>query len=185
MEKQEMYEGKSLKESLEAIRKGLEEDKAFLERSLLNPDPDNRQMEEARIQNVLVLASVMKKILDRFAKSDELVLETAKEENRRFDEKLEKQETEIREVCEEAENAYKEEERQNISEEDNHELSLQYETHTLGCPSDGDNIEYDWTVESGKECFTEGKGKTKKKSKKNKKNKKDKKSKKDKKKDKK
>ncbi len=160
MEKQEIFEGKSLKESLEAIRKGLEEDKAFLQLSMLDPDPDARQAEEARIQNVLALAGVMEEILSRFVKGDEVVVETAKEENRRFDENLEKQETEIREACEEAEN----------------------KTHTLGCPSDGDNIEYDWTVDSGKECFTEGKGKTKKKSKKNKK---DKKSKKDKKKDKK
>lgn len=185
MEKQEMNEGMSLKEALEAIRKGLEEDKAFLQLSMLDPDPDARQAEEARIQNVLALAGVMEEILSRFVKGDEVVVETAKEENRRFDENLEKQETEIREACEEAENTYKEEECQNISDEDNHEISLKYETHTLGCPSDGDNIEYDWTVDSGKECFTEGKGKTKKKSKKNKKNKKDKKSKKDKKKDKK
>ena len=168
MEKQEMNEGMSLKEALEAIRKGLEEDKAFLRLSMLDPDPDARQAEEGRIQNVLAL-----------------VVETAKEENRRFDENLEKKETEIREACEEAENIYKEEEDGDMSDTDDRELSLRYETHTLGCPSDGDNIEYDWTVESGKECFTEGKGKTKKKSKKNKKNKKDKKSKKDKKKDKK
>ena len=182
MEKQEMNEGMSLKEALEAIRKGLEEDKAFLRLSMLDPDPDARQAEEGRIQNVLALAGVMEEILSRFAEGDEVVVETAKEENRRFDENLEKQETEIREACEEAENTYKEEECRNSSDEDNHEISLKYETHTLGCPSDGDNIEYDWTVDSGKECFTEGKGKTKKKSKKNKK---DKKSKKDKKKDKK
>ena len=175
----------SVKEALEAIRKGLEEDKAFLELLLLDPDPDARQAEEGRIQNVLALAGVMEEILSRFVKGDEVVVETAKEENRRFDENLEKQETEIREACEEAENIYKEEEDGDMSDTDDRELSLRYETHTLGCPSDGDNIEYDWTVESGKECFTEGKGKTKKKSKKNKKNKKDKKSKKDKKKDKK
>lgn len=42
MEKQEIFEGKSLKESLEAIRKGLEEDKAFLQLSMLDPDPDAR-----------------------------------------------------------------------------------------------------------------------------------------------
>ena len=47
MEKQEIFEGKSLKESLEAIRKGLEEDKAFLQLSMLDPDPDARQAEEA------------------------------------------------------------------------------------------------------------------------------------------
>lgn len=175
----------SVKEALEAIRKGLEEDKAFLELLLLDPDPDARQAEEGRIQNVLALAGVMEEILSRFAGGDEIVVETAKEENRRFDENLEKKETEIREACEEAENIYKEEEDGDMSDTDDRELSLRYETHTLGCPSDGDNIEYDWTVDSGKECFTEGKGKTKKKSKKNKKNKKDKKSKKDKKKDKK
>lgn len=175
----------SVKEALEAIRKGLEEDKAFLELLLLDPDPDARQAEEGRIQNVLALAGVMEEILGRFAEGDEIVVETAKEENRRFDQNLEKKETEIREACEEAENIYKEEEDGDMSDTDDRELSLRYETHTLGCPSDGDNIEYDWTVESGKECFTEGKGKTKKKSKKNKKNKKDKKSKKDKKKDKK
>lgn len=175
----------SVKEALEAIRKGLEEDKAFLELLLLDPDPDARQAEEGRIQNVLALAGVMEEILSRFAEGDEIVVETAKEENRRFDENLEKKETEIREACEEAENIYREEEDGDMSDTDDRELSLRYETHTLGCPGDGDNIEYDWTVESGKECFTEGKGKTKKKSKKNKKNKKDKKSKKDKKKDKK
>lgn len=175
----------SVKEALEAIRKGLEEDKAFLELLLLDPDPDARQAEEGRIQNVLALAGVMEEILSRFAEGDEIVVETAKEENRRFDENLEKKETEIREACEEAENVYKEEEDGDMSDTDDRELSLRYETHTLGCPGDGDNIEYDWTVESGKECFIEGKGKTKKKSKKNKKNKKDKKSKKDKKKDKK
>lgn len=185
MEKQEMNEGMSLKEALEAIRKGLEEDKAFLRLSMLDPDPDARQAEEGRIQNVLALAGVMEEILSRFAVGDEIVVETAKEENRRFDENLEKKETEIREACEEAENIYREEEDGDMSGTDDRELSLRYETHTLGCPGDGDNIEYDWTVESGKECFTEGKGKTKKKSKKNKKNKKDKKSKKDKKKDKK
>ncbi len=175
----------SVKEALEAIRKGLEEDKAFLELLLLDPDPDARQAEEGRIQNVLALAGVMEEILSRFAEGDEIVVETAKEENRRFDENLEKKETEIREACEEAENVYREEEDGDMSDTDDRELSLRYETHTLGCPGDGDNIEYDWTVESGKECFIEGKGKTKKKSKKNKKNKKDKKSKKDKKKDKK
>ena len=175
----------SVKEALEAIRKGLEEDKAFLELLLLDPDPDARQAEEGRIQNVLALAGVMEEILSRFAGGDEIVVETAKEENRRFDENLEKKETEIREACEEAENIYREEEDGDMSGTDDRELSLRYETHTLGCPGDGDNIEYDWTVESGKECFIEGKGKTKKKSKKNKKNKKDKKSKKDKKKDKK
>lgn len=175
----------SVKEALEAIRKGLEEDKAFLELLLLDPDPDARQAEEGRIQNVLALAGVMEEILSRFAGGDEIVVETAKEENRRFDENLEKKETEIREACEEAENIYREEEDSDMSDTDDRELSFRYEIHTLGCPGDGDNIEYDWTVESGKECFTEGKGKTKKKSKKNKKNKKDKKSKKDKKKDKK
>ena len=185
MEKQEMNEGMSLKEALEAIRKGLEEDKAFLRLSMLDPDPDARQAEEGRIQNVLAFAGVMEEILSRFAGGDEIVVETAKEENRRFDENLEKKETEIREACEEAENSYREEEDGDMSDTDDRELSLRYETHTLGCPGDGDNIEYDWTVEGGKECFTEGKGKTKKKSKKNKKNKKDKKSKKDKKKDKK
>ena len=182
MEKQEMYKRESLKESLEAIRKGLEEDKAFLQLSMLDSDPDARQAEEARIQNVLALAGVMEEILSRFVKGDEIVVETAKEENRRFDENLEKKETEIREACEEADTIYKEEEDGDMSDTDDRELSLRYETHTLGCPGDGDNIEYDWTVDSGKECFTEGKGKTKKKSKKNKK---DKKSKKDKKKDKK
>ena len=59
MEKQEMNEGMSLKEALEAIRKGLEEDKAFLRLSMLDPDPDARQAEEGRIQNVLALAGVM------------------------------------------------------------------------------------------------------------------------------
>ena len=90
MEKQEIFEGKSLKESLEAIRKGLEEDKAFLQLSMLDPDPDVRQAEEGRIQNVLALAGVMEEILSRFAEGDEIVVETAKEENRRFDENLER-----------------------------------------------------------------------------------------------
>lgn len=165
----------SVKEALEAIRKGLEEDKAFLELSLLDPDPDARPAEEARIQNVLVLAGVMEEILEHMAPDkEENVIEHGEEENRRFDENLEKRQTEIKDACEEAETAYREDYHE-ADDEDDSDISLRYETHTLGRHNSGDNIEYDWTVDKESECFIEGKGKTGKKNKKKKKEKKNKK----------
>ena len=58
------YRGLSLEEVILAIHDELRENRAFLQMSLLNPDPDNRPAEDLRIRKIMELAGVMENVLD-------------------------------------------------------------------------------------------------------------------------
>ena len=73
-----MKKGKTPEDLLAKIKKELQEDRAFLQIALLDPDPDIRVAEEARVQNVLQLAEMMEDIIKEILPpefiSDEKVL---------------------------------------------------------------------------------------------------------------
>lgn len=73
------YKGLSLEDAMSAIHEELEENRAFLQMTILDPDPDNRPAEDLRIQKVLELAAVMKDILETLSMEKE---EEAAEERR-------------------------------------------------------------------------------------------------------
>lgn len=73
------YKGLSLEDAMNAIHEELEENRAFLQMTILDPDPDMRPAEDLRIQRVLELAAVMKDILDTLSVEKE---EEAAEERR-------------------------------------------------------------------------------------------------------
>ena len=58
------YRGLSLEEVILAIHDELRENRAFLQMSLLDPDPDNRPAEDLRIRKIMELAGVMENVLD-------------------------------------------------------------------------------------------------------------------------
>lgn len=180
-----MAQEKTLEEILADIRRELEEDRAFLQISLLDPDPDIRAAEEARVQNVLELSEMMEDIITHLLHeepvSDEEVMEKAEEEERKFEDTLDEKKEEIEKACE----TYEAENEEEPAEERRKQGSyIEYGTHTVGRADHRDNIEGDWILNAqGEEEIEEEKRKKKKK--KGKKDKKDKKVKKVKKKDKK
>lgn len=54
----------SLEDVILAIHDELRENRAFLQMSLLDPDPDNRPAEDLRIRKIMELAGVMENVLD-------------------------------------------------------------------------------------------------------------------------
>ena len=58
------YRGLSLEEVILAIHDELRENRAFLQMSLLDPNPDNRPAEDLRIRKIMELAGVMENVLD-------------------------------------------------------------------------------------------------------------------------
>lgn len=54
-----MSEKNSLQDMLETMRQRLEEDRAFLQNYMLDPNPDNRPAEEERIKDILLLSDEM------------------------------------------------------------------------------------------------------------------------------
>lgn len=60
-----MSEKKSLQDMLEMMRQRLEEDRAFLQSYMLDPNPDNRPAEEERIKDILLLSDEMENQLTR------------------------------------------------------------------------------------------------------------------------
>lgn len=175
-----MAEEKTLEEILADIRRELEEDRAFLQISLLDPDPDIRAAEEARVQNVLELSEMMEDIITHLLHeepvSDEEVMENAGEEIRKFEENLVEKCEEIEKACAVYEKEAKEEAEDEKEEKSHRKGSyVEYGTHTVGRADHRDNIEGDWILNAqGEEEIEEEKRKKKKK----KKGKKDKKSKK-------
>ena len=183
-----MKKGKTPEDLLAKIKKELQEDRAFLQIALLDPDPDIRAAEEARVQNVLQLAEMMEDIIKEILSpefiSDEKVLENADEEIQKFKATIGEKTEEIGKACEEymedVTNDRNETEDQGKKE---HNIYVEYGTHTLGQSENRENIEGDWILNADGEEENEEKKekKAKKKGKKDKKNKKDKKKKKDKK----
>lgn len=53
------YRGLSLEDVILAIHDELRENRAFLQMSLLDPDPDSRPAEDLRIRKIMELAGVM------------------------------------------------------------------------------------------------------------------------------
>ena len=145
------YRGLSLEDVILAIHDELRENRAFLQMSLLDPDPDNRPAEDLRIRKIMELAGVMENVLD----------------------------TLVRDTCgSEAETGYDGEEIP-CREESEGGIDVEYRSHTLGEPDGSENIEQDWNMDAmGDEAEGEEKTKKKDKKKKGKKNKKDKKGKK-------
>lgn len=54
-----MSEERTWQEKLEMMQQRLEEDRAFLQSYMLDPNPDNRPAEEERIKDILALADEM------------------------------------------------------------------------------------------------------------------------------
>ena len=63
------YRGLSLEEVILAIHDELRENRAFLQMSLLDPDPDNRPAEDLRIRKIMELAGVMENVLDTLVRN--------------------------------------------------------------------------------------------------------------------
>ena len=176
-----MKKGKTPEDLLAKIKKELQEDRAFLQIALLDPDPDIRVAEEARVQNVLQLAEMMEDIIKEILSpefiSDEKVLENADEEIQKFKATIGEKTEEIGKACEE----YMEDVTNDKNETEDqvkkeHNIYVEYGTHTLGQSENRENIEGDWILDAdGKEAKEKKEKKSKKKGKKDKKNKKDKK----------
>lgn len=100
----------SLTETLRAIREELKENKAFLQMSMTESDPEARLMEEKRIENVLTLANVMEEILDNIIENEfaekETPPRTVEEEIKNFEDNLEKRKAETEEECYAAEEEF-------------------------------------------------------------------------------
>ena len=169
-----MKKGKTPEDLLAKIKKELQEDRAFLQIALLDPDPDIRVAEEARVQNVLQLAEMMEDIIKEILPpefiSDEKVLENADEEIQKFKETLGEKTEEIGKACEEyiedVTNDRNETEDQGKKE---HNIYVEYGTHTLGQSENRENIEGDWILDAdGKEAKEKKEKKSKKKGKKDK-----------------
>lgn len=188
------YRGLSLEDVIWAIHEELEENRAFLQMSLLDPDPDpdNRPAEALRMRKIMELAGVMEDVLDT------LVAEACegKPEKVRSGEKEivgEESQGEAADGQEaEADNSGYVYTPRNLTPEEGKSghipgseggVDLEYKIHTLGCPDGGDNIEQDWDMDAmGNEMGDIKQAKKKEKKKKGKKSKKDKKGKKKKKK---
>lgn len=144
------YRGLSLEEVILAIHDELRENRAFLQMSLLDPDPDNRPAEVLRIRKIMELAGVMENVLDT------LMMEAYGSEPEKAGH-----------------------DREEVSRHEGPEggIDMEYRSHTLGEPDGSENIEQDWNMDAvGDEA--EDVKKKKDKTKKGKKNKKDKKGKK-------
>jgi len=146
------YRGLSLEEVILAIHDELRENRAFLQMSLLDPDPDNRPAEALRIRKIMELAGVMENVLDT------LMMEA---------------------YGSEPEKAGHDGEELSHNERPEGGIDMEYRSHTLGEPDGSENVEQDWNMDAmGDESEDEEKTKKKDKKKKGKKNKKDKKGKK-------
>lgn len=137
------YKGLPLENAIKAIHEELEENRAFLQMTLLDPDPDNRPAEDLRIQRVLELASIMEDVLDTLledAEAEMSLAETMDEEP----------------GSETGDNGWDyplmdltaEERRNKLLPCNPEDIDLEYKTHTLGEPDGGENIEQDWNMDS-------------------------------------
>lgn len=144
------YRGLSLEDVILAIHDELQENRAFLQMSLLYPDPDNRPAEDLRIRKIMELAGVMENVLDT------LMMEA---------------------YGSEPEKAGHDGEELSHNERPEGGIDMEYRSRTPGKPDESENIEQDWNMDAvGDEAEDVKKKKDKKK--KGKKNKKDKKGKK-------
>lgn len=182
------YRGLSLEDVIWAIHEELEENRAFLQMSLLDPDPDpdNRPAEALRMRKIMELAGVMEDVLDT------LVAEACegKPEKVRSGEKEivgEESQGEAADGQEaEADNSGYVYTPRNLTPEEGKSghipgseggVDVEYRSHTPGKPDESENIEQDWNMDAvGDEA--EDVKKKKDKTKKGKKSKKDKKGKK-------
>ena len=138
------YRGLSLEEVILAIHDELRENRAFLQMSLLDPDPDNRPAEDLRIRKIMELAGVMENVLD----------------------------TLVGDTCGSEAEAGHDGEEIPCREESEGGVDVEYRSHTPGKPDESENIEQDWNMDAvGDEA--EDVKKKKDKTKKGKKNKKD------------
>ena len=145
------YRGLSLEEVILAIHDELRENRAFLQMSLLDPDPDNRPAEDLRIRKIMELAGVMENVLD----------------------------TLVGDTCGSEAEAGHDGEEIPCREESEGGINVEYRSHTPGKPDESENIEQNQDRDAmGDEAEGEEKTKKKDKKKKGKKNKKDKKGKK-------
>ncbi|WP_301883511.1 hypothetical protein [Dialister invisus] len=143
------YRGLSLEDVILAIHDELRENRAFLQMSLLDPDPDNRPAEDLRIRKIMELAGVMENVLD----------------------------TLVGDTCGSEAEAGHDGEEIPCREESEGGVDVEYRSHTPGKPDESENIEQNQDRDAmGDEA--EDVKKKKDKTKKGKKNKKDKKGKK-------
>lgn len=139
------YRGLSLEEVILAIHDELRENRAFLQMSLLDPDPDNRPAEDLRIRKIMELAGVMENVLD----------------------------TLVRDTCGPEAEAGHDGEEIPCREESEGGVDVEYRSHTPGKPDESENIEQDWNMDAvGDEAEDVKKKKDKTKKGKNKKDKK-------------
>lgn len=73
------FEGMTVKDALEELRRELGEDQQFLAQYLLSPDPDDEAAEKARVQDVLKIAAAVDDILGHFLEDMEDVPEEEQE----------------------------------------------------------------------------------------------------------
>lgn len=114
------YRGLSLEEVILAIHDELRENRAFLQMSLLDPDPDNRPAEDLRIRKIMELAGVMENVLD----------------------------TLVRDTCRSEAEAGHDGEEIPCREESEGGVDVEYRSHTPGKPDESENIEQDWNMDA-------------------------------------
>ena len=114
------YRGLSLEEVILAIHDELRENRAFLQMSLLDPDPDNRPAEDLRIRKIMELAGVMENVLD----------------------------TLMRDTCGPEAEAGHDGEEIPCREESEGGVDVEYRSHTPGKPDESENIEQDWNMDA-------------------------------------
>lgn len=107
------YRGLSLEDVILAIHDELRENRAFLQMSLLDPDPDNRPAEDLRIRKIMELAGVMENVLD----------------------------TLVGDTCGSEAEAGHDGEEIPCREESEGGINVEYRSHTPGKPDESENIE--------------------------------------------
>lgn len=114
------YRGLSLEDVILAIHDELRENRAFLQMSLLDPDPDSRPAEDLRIRKIMELAGVMENVLD----------------------------TLVRDTCRSEAEAGHDGEEIPCREESEGGVDVEYRSHTPGKPDESENIEQDWNMDA-------------------------------------
>lgn len=114
------YRGLSLEDVILAIHDELRENRAFLQMSLLDPDPDSRPAEDLRIRKIMELAGVMENVLD----------------------------TLVRDTCRSEAEAGHDGEEIPCREESEGGIDVEYRSRTPGKPDESENIEQDWNMDA-------------------------------------
>lgn len=132
-------------ERLQELRGKIEANKAFLQNYLLDPSGDNRPAEDERLRELTALAEEFEEILDIV-----------------FREPAARREIPIEELPEEpiGEEACGTESVQpaaeDVPEDEDTNITVEYKTHELGTPDGSDNIEGDWSIEGNEEICEAG-----------------------------